>query len=170
MASPNDDFNDRMLIHLVTGTYLETDNYACALNEAVQTWHEDPPRNNAGQQGHLWELIPETDGIYRIRSSQKNLTYGEKMYLEASAKTPTEWNVAYPRLQRRSDSDLQLWRLTPIEKESDTYAIQPKIFGDYALGIQDNHCTTHKYVIANRTWGRPTFHHYWRVYSPPARN
>lgn len=169
MANLND-FNEKMLIHLVTGTYLETDNCTCEPNEAVQTWHEDPPRNNQGQQGHLWDLLVQTDGTYRIRSWQKNLTFGEKMYLEASAKTPTEWNVACPRLQRRSDSELQLWRLTPIKNESQTYAIQPKIFGDYALGIQENHCITNKYVIANRTWGRPTFHHYWRVSSPPPRD
>jgi hypothetical protein len=162
MASP-DDVNDKwMLIHQVTGTYLETDYYTCAPNEAVQTWHEDPPREVAGQKGHLWELIKQTDETYLIRSSQKNSTFGEKMYLEASADTEKQWNQAYPRLQRRSDSELQSWVLTQIANELDTYAIQPKRFPGYALGLQSNNCTTNVYVIANRTWGRPTFHHYWR--------
>ena len=157
----------------------ETDNYTCTVNEAVQTWNEDPPNNNQGMQGHLWDLVKQDDGTYLISSTQENPSLKEKLFLQASANTPKEFNAAYPRLQRRDNSnrDLQSWVLLPIYSEIsdyanhprifpgyfDTFAIQPKLFPDYALGIQNNGATNHTYVIANRTYGAPTFSHYWRI-------
>ncbi len=159
MPRPDDVSGSWMFIHQVTGTYLETDSTGCNINEAVQTWHNDPLYTNAGV------LVKQTDGTYLIRSWQKNPAYQEELYLQASTNTKTNLGDAFPRLQRRSNDELQSWILIPVSGDPDTYAIQPKLFPDYALGIYINDRCTDRYVVANRTWGKPTFHHYWRLWS-----
>jgi len=174
MASEND-FNEKMLIHQVTGTYLVTDNLHSYPGQAVQTWHVYPPNNQEGYQGHLWDLIVADSAreLYWIRS--KNVVDKKHwMHLQSSPNPLQEGDGALPNMQKfddnqnRSNKDLQLWKLTKIENESDTYAIHPHLYPECALGLQTNICATDRYVIAQYTWGRPTFHHYWRLSDPPA--
>ncbi|MFB8790825.1 MAG: hypothetical protein U7123_18720 [Potamolinea sp.] len=165
---PEDVSGTWMLIHQVTGTYLLTDNYVSRVGEAVQNWNEDPLKTTAGYQGYLWVLVKQTDGTYLIRSWQKS-SLNQELYLQASANTNKNMSDAYPRLQlRNTTSEFQSWVLVPVSGDPDTYAIQPKSFPDHALGLLSNHSTNNVYVVGNRTWGRPTFHHYWRLSEPPA--
>ncbi|MFY0570124.1 hypothetical protein ACN28E_40740 [Archangium lansingense] len=165
---PDDVSGQWMLIHQVTGTYFECDNYSPNVNDAVQVWHEDPPRTTPLLRGHLWNLIKQADGTYRIRTDEKNPGLARELYLEASPNTATKAGDDFPRMKDKADTDLQSWRLVPVSGDAETYAIVPARFPEYALGIYQNFCVTDKFVTATRTWGRPTFHHYWRLSKPPA--
>ncbi len=165
MPRPDDVSGNWMLIHQVTGAYLQSIGYDVNLNDFVHNWYLNPPNTNVGQKGHLWVLVKQTDGTYRIRTSDNELGSKEELYLQAPANPVAD---GYPRLQRRSDSNLQSWILVPVSNDPDTYAIQPKNFPDYALGNLYYASPAGAHVVINRTWGRPTFHHYWRLSEPPA--
>jgi hypothetical protein len=160
VTRPDDVSGTWMLIHQVTGTYLQAIGYNPDVNDYVHTWNLDPPNTKAGYQGHLWALVKQTDGTYHIQCFEKDFAYKEQLYLQAPAKPG---NDGYPRLQRRSQTELQTWVLVPVSGDPDTYAIQPKSFPEYALGLHTNNCQNSISVVANRTWGKPTFHHYWRL-------
>ncbi|RCJ18378.1 hypothetical protein A6S26_29075 [Nostoc sp. ATCC 43529] len=160
MPRPDDVSGSWMFIHQVTGTYMQAIGYDPDVNDYVHTWNLDPPNTRAGYQGHLWVLVKQTDGSYLIQSFDKSSTYKEQLYLQAPAKPGAD---GYPRLQRRSESDLQSWVLVPVSNDPDTYAIRPKSFPEYALGLYNNNCQNSISVVAHRTWGKPTFHHYWRL-------
>ncbi|MEB3180640.1 MAG: hypothetical protein VKL59_16665 [Nostocaceae cyanobacterium] len=160
VARPDDVSGTWMFIHQVTGTYLQSIGYNPDVNDYVHIWNLDPPNTTAGYQGHLWLLTKQTDGTYYIQCWEKDFTFKEQLYLQAPAKPG---NDGYPRLQRRSQTELQSWVLVPVSGDPDTYAIQPKAFPEYALGLTSNNCQNSISVVANRTWGKPTFHHYWRL-------
>ncbi|MFB2979818.1 hypothetical protein [Microseira sp. BLCC-F43] len=160
VARPEDVSGTWMFIHQVTGTYLQAPGYNVDVNDHVHLWTLDPPNTTAGYQGHLWVLVKQTDGTYLIRTYEKDFAYKENLYLQAPAKPG---NDGYPRLQRRSQTELQFWVLVPVSGDPDTYGIQPKSYPEYALGLIGNNCQNGIAVITNRTWGKPTFHHYWRL-------
>ncbi|MFN6518336.1 MAG: hypothetical protein RMY29_028145 [Nostoc sp. CreGUA01] len=160
MTRPDDVSGNWMLIHQVTGTYFQAIGYNPDVNDYIHTWNQDPPNTNAGYQGHLWVLVKQTDGTYQIQSFEKDFTFKERLFLQAPAKPGAD---GYPRLQRGSQSDLQSWVLVPVSGDPDTYAIQPKSFPEYALGLYTNNCQNAISVVAHRTWGKPTFHQYWRL-------
>lgn len=160
MPRPDDVSGTWMFIHHVTGAYLQAIGYNPDVNDYVHIWNLDPPNPNAGYQGHLWVLAKQTDGTYLIHTFDKDFTYKEQLYLQAAAKPGTD---AYPRLQRRSQTDLQSWVLVPVSNDPDTYAIQPKSFAQYALGLLNNNCANGTSVVTHSTWGKPVFHHYWRL-------
>lgn len=160
IARPEDVSGTWMLIHQVTGTYFQAIGYNPDVNDYVHSWNQDPPNTTAGYQGHLWQLVKQTDGTYLIRSFEKDFLYKEQLYLQAPAKPGAD---GYPRLQRRSQTELQTWVLVPVSGDPDTYAIQPKSFPEYALGLYTNNCQNAISVVAHRTWGKPTFHQYWRL-------
>ncbi len=164
VTRPDDVSGTWMFIHQVTGTYLQAYGYNPNVNDFVHTWNLDPPNTKAGHQGHLWVLVKQTDGTYLIQTYEKDVTYKENLYLQAPDK-PGHLLAAQVKLQRRSETELQSWVLVPVSGDPDTYAIQPKAFPEYALGLFDNNCQsgTAIKVLANRTWGKPTFHHYWRL-------
>jgi hypothetical protein len=174
MESPKD-FNEKMLIHVVTGTYLVTSSPSSNPGELVMLGNKYPLKNQEGVQGHLWDLIvaDRARELYWIRS--KNV-YEKKhwMHLQSSPNPLQDGEVAYLKVQKfddnqnRSNKDLQLWKLTKIQNERDTYAIHPHLYPECALGLQYNLCVGSKYVIPHHTWGGPTFHHYWRLSDPPA--
>jgi hypothetical protein len=163
MPRPDDVSGNWMLIHQVTNTYLIMHGYAAAINIGVHIWNEDPPRTTVGQQGHLWVLVKQGDKTYRIRTFEKNAAQ-EELYLEAPNKPGA---AGLPTLKRLSETELQYWELVPVSSDPDTYAIQPKSFPEYALGLADNFCKNYVNVVAHRTWGKPTLHNYWRLSKPP---
>ncbi|MUH01269.1 hypothetical protein F7734_56975 [Scytonema sp. UIC 10036] len=160
MPRPDDVSGTYMLVHHVTGTYLQALGYNPDVNDYVHIWNLDPPNTTAGFQGHLWVLIKETDGTYRIQTWEKDLTHKEQLYLQAPNKPGV---AALPTLQRRSQSELQSWVLVPVSSDPNTYAIRPKSFPEYALGTNGNVLANGTGVVTNRTWGEPPFHHYWRL-------
>ncbi len=165
MPRPDDVSGNWMLIHQVTGIYLIVEGYNPLVTRAVHVWQQDPPIITAGNKGHLWVLVKQTDGTYHIKSWEKDLTFKEQLYLQAPNKLgPAD----FPRLQRGSNNELQSWELVPVSSDPNTYAIRPKSFPDYALGLVDSYCINHRFVVAHRTWGEPSFHHYWRLSEPPA--
>jgi len=164
VTRPDDVSGTWMFIHQVTGTYLQAYGYNPLVNYHVHTWHQDPPNTTAGNQGHLWVLVKQTDETYLIQTYEKDVPNKENLYLQAPDK-PGHTVAAHVELQRRSETELQSWVLVPVSGDPDTYAIQPKAYPEYALGLLENHCRsgTGIHVIAQRTWGKPTFHHYWRL-------
>jgi hypothetical protein len=166
MPHPEDASGNWMLIHQVTGIYMISAGYQATVNYHTHIWRQDPLVNTTGNQGHLWTLVKQTDGTYLIQTWQQNAGLREQLYLQASADTNRQ--DQYPRMQRRSNSELQSWVLIPVSGDPDTYAIQPKAFPNYALGLLENFCKDGAHVVTSRTWGRPTFHQYWRLSAPPA--
>ncbi|WP_414582321.1 RICIN domain-containing protein [Scytonema sp. PCC 10023] len=171
MPRPDDVSGNWMLIHHVTGAYLIADLYSPTDNDGVHLWSQNPPVTTTGNKGHLWVLEKQTDGTYLIKTWEKQSDGSAKFYLEAP-KPPTS-DSGHTRLQPRSDNSLQSWVLVPVSNDPDTYAIQPKDFPDYALGTVNNDSRfvamlLKPFVGINRTWGKPTFHHYWQVSKPPA--
>ncbi len=164
---PEDRSGKWMLIQQVSSAYLLADNYAPQLNFLVHLWFQSPPNMNPGYKGHLWVLEKQTDETYRIRTWEKQLGGTAELYLQAPAQPPGD---GYPRLQKRSDNSLQFWILVPVSNDPDTYAIQPKDFPDYALGTINylSYNAAETFVTINCHWGRPNFHHYWRLSEPPA--
>ena len=168
MPRPDDVSATWMLIHQVSGAYLIADNYAPVVNNLVHLWYQNPPVTTPGNKGHLWVLIKQTDGTYLIQTSEKQLGGPAQLYLQAP---PNPVADGYPRLQlRNNSSSLQSWVLVPVSNDPDTYAIQAKDFPDYALGTINylSYNAAETFVTINRTWGKPTFHHYWRLTKPPA--
>ncbi|HBY81900.1 MAG TPA: hypothetical protein DEG47_34050, partial [Cyanobacteria bacterium UBA11148] len=111
VTRPEDVSGTWMFIHQVTGTYLQSIGYNPDVNDYVHVWNLDPPNTTAGYQGHLWLLTKQTDGTYYIQCWEKDFTFKEQLYLQAPAKPG---NDGYPRLQRRSQSELQSWVLVPV--------------------------------------------------------
>jgi hypothetical protein len=172
MPRPDDVSGTWMLIHQVTGSYLLPANGSVAtVGNAIWTWNQESPEAQSWNQAkaHLWVLEKQTDGTYRIRTVGNN-----QFYIQAPAKPAANGFIT---LQQSSKSELQSWVLVPVSGDPDTYAIQPKLFPNSALGI---FCGNSSYtdrretyangliVVANPTWGRPTFHQYWRLSNPPA--
>ncbi|NES02204.1 MAG: hypothetical protein F6K22_04760 [Okeania sp. SIO2F4] len=160
MIRPDNVSGTWMFIHQVTGTYMQAIGYNPNVNDYVHLWNQDPPNTNAGYQGHLWVLSKQSDGTYRIQNWEKDVTFKEQLYLQAPAKPGVDKIVT---LQRLSQSELQSWILVPVSGDPDTYAIQPKAFPEYAIGTSTNALTNGIALVTNRTWGRPTFHQYWRL-------
>ncbi|MBD2439257.1 hypothetical protein [Nostoc sp. FACHB-110] len=166
MPHPEDASGNWMLIHQVTGVYMISAGYQATVNYHVHIWRQDPLVNTTWNQGHLWTLIKQTDGSYLIRTWQQNPSLKEELYLEAAATTNRQ--DQYPRLQRRKNVDSQSWVLIPVSGDPNTYAIQSKAFPDYALSLLESFCKDGAHIITGRTWGKPTFHQYWRLSAPPA--
>ena len=168
MPRPDDVSDTWMLIHQVSGAYLIADNYVSVVNNLVHLWYQNPPVTTAGNKGHLWVLIKQTDGTYLIQTSEKQVGGQAQLYLQAPTNPVAD---GYPRLQlRNNSSSLQSWVLVPVSSDPDTYAIQAKDFPEYALGTINylSYNAAETFVTINRTWGKPTFHHYWRLTKPPA--
>jgi len=166
MPHPEDASGNWMLIHQVTGIYMIAAGYQATVNYHTHIWRQDPLVNTTWNQGHLWTLIKQADGTYLIRTWQQNAGLKEELYLEASANTNRQ--DQYPRLQRRNKNESQSWVFIPVSGDPDTYAIQSKAFPDYALGLLENFCKDGAHIVTGRTWGKPTFHQYWRLSAPPA--
>lgn len=149
-----------MLVHQMTGTYLES--CVCRPDGQIQTSHQDPLPTDT--LSHVWVLIKQADGSYLIQTADKSPYTQTLLYLEASATTETKTDGKFfPQLKQQSDSDLQLWLLMPVGTDPDTYAIVPKRFPKYALGIYSDNCTC-QCVTPTRVWGGgPLSHHYWRL-------
>jgi len=141
-----------MLIHEVTGTYLEMDNYVDNVGEAVQIWNLDPPKDAENLQGHKWLVVAKEDGYYLIKS------FDHKRCLAASAVSAGD----YPRIQECDGSEFQDWLFVGVENHPGTYAIIPRRYPEYALGIQNNIDANDRYVVPTRMWGKPTLFHCWR--------
>ncbi|MEQ9668172.1 RICIN domain-containing protein [Coleofasciculus sp. G2-EDA-02] len=163
MPRPDDRSGTWMLIHQVTGLYFIVRGYTPALNRVVQVWAEDPPRNFAvPQQGHLWVLVKQTDGTYLIQTRDST----QLLYLQAP-NTPGQ--SAAPMLRPREETnDFQSWVLVPVTSDPDTYVIQSKRFSNCALGLDQGNCTNGHNIVLSNSWGRPTWHEYWRLTEFPA--
>ncbi|WP_230966525.1 hypothetical protein [Nostoc sp. NZL] len=166
MPRPDDVSGNWMLIHQVTGIYFIAQGYFPTVGLQTQIWNQDPPDLRAGAKGYLWVLEKQTDGTYLIKTWEKELGGSAELYLQAPAKPGY---LAQTTLQKREQKEtgLQSWVLVPVSSDPDTYAIQPKLFPDYALGSNGS-CNNGAFVVASHTWGKPTFHHYWRLSQPPA--
>lgn len=156
-----------MLIHQVSGTYLFAYAYAPKVGHLVHLFHKNPPETTPGKKGHLWVLDKQPDGTYLIQTFEKQLGGPAHLYLEASTNPVADASVKTQL--RNSSGSLQSWVLVPVSSDPDTYVIQPPHFPEYALGTLDYRSYGgDTYVTTNRTWGQPTFHHYWRLTKPPA--
>jgi hypothetical protein len=162
---PDDVSGQWMIIHQVSGDYVVTDAETISVSQAIQTWYNIPVKTNAAYQGYLWHLERQHEDEYRIRTERPDAT-GSALYLEAAADTG-KINDAYPRIKTRAESDLQVWKLVPVSGDVDTYAIAPKSFPGTALGSIFGVDGGNTYIVATRTWGRPTFQHYWRLSKAP---
>ncbi|NMG07121.1 hypothetical protein [Brasilonema sp. UFV-L1] len=162
---PDDVSGTWMLIHQMTASYLLPANGSPNLNDLIWTWNQDPPNTTAWRQGHLWVLEKQTDGTYRIRTLEVN-----QLYIQAPIQPAANGSIT---LQQHSQSELQSWVLVPVSGDPNTYAIQPKSFPNSALGLfasqerRDSNANG-MMVVASNTWGKPTFHQYWRLSQPPA--
>ncbi|WP_293135289.1 hypothetical protein [Microcoleus sp. bin38.metabat.b11b12b14.051] len=168
LPRPDDVSGTWMLIHQVTGGYLVPYGFPVTPGNSLMSWSQESPESdpsNAGGKSQLWVLEKQTDGTYRIRALNQNT-----LYIQAPEKPAANVN-GYPRLQQSSNSPLQSWVLVPASGDPDTYVIQPKSFPNAALSLFSQYADARgsgHYVVANRTWGQPTFHHYWRLTKPPA--
>ncbi len=120
---------------------------------------------------HRWVLVKQTDNTSLIQTfeNEGRNPSNELLYLQA----PNQPGVAAaPTLQRRNETnDLQSWELVPVSSDPNTYGLRPKSFPDYALGLPRNatgNVTLNVALVTNRSWGKPTFHHYWRLSEPLA--
>jgi hypothetical protein len=164
---PDDVSGQWMIIHQVTGDYIVTDAETISADQAIQTWYNIPLKTTPASQGYLWHLEKHDEDEYRIRT-ERPTTEGNTLYLEAAASTGTV-NDAYPRIKKRADNDLQIWKLQPVSGDVDTYAILPKSFKGTALACLYGYDHGNTYIVATPTYGRPTFQHYWRLSKPPAQ-
>ena len=143
-----------MLVHEVTGTYLETDGYNDNVNEAVQTWNLDPPQTTPGLRGHKWYLTAGSPGMYHIES------FDNRRCLTASAAGASD----YPRLQNCDDDARQDWIIRRVFPDQSIYTISPRSHPGYALGIQGNHQLNDRYVVPTPTWGgNPSYSQHWQL-------
>ncbi|NET54830.1 MAG: hypothetical protein F6K47_01060 [Symploca sp. SIO2E6] len=159
MPRPEDRSGTWMFIHQVTGLYCIVRGYIPVLNQVIHVWAEDPPNQVPGipQQGHLWVLVKQTDGTYLIQTEDAT----QLLYLQAPDQPGQS---AFPRLRPRDETnDLQSWVLVPVTNDPDTYAIQSKRFSNYALGLNVGNCYNNVDIVLSNSWGRPTFHEYWRL-------
>ncbi|MEV8632896.1 hypothetical protein AB0395_14685 [Streptosporangium sp. NPDC051023] len=150
-----------MLVHQVTGTYLETDNYNDNPNEAVQTWNGDPLQTAKGLLGHLWYLEPTQilGNTYLIKS------YENKRCLTAGVTAQD-----YPRLQAPDGSSKQVWYLLRPVVGADHFAIVPQIYPNYALAPQGSNELNNVYVVPVRQWGDTlSLAQLWRAVTPPEK-
>jgi hypothetical protein len=106
-----------------------------------------------GFLGHKWLLHKNPDESFLIKS------FENQRCLTASATNASD----YPRLQNCDGNPTQDWLFQRASDDPDTYAIIPKLYPGYALGIQYNVLSNNAYVVPIPTWGRPTFFHYWRL-------
>ncbi|GAB3138037.1 hypothetical protein GCM10027290_04910 [Micromonospora sonneratiae] len=148
-----------MLIHEVTGTYLEMDNYHDGVGQGIQTWNLDPTLTSKGYLGHLWYLEPVSEDTCLIKSYENSrcLTAG------VNAK-------AVPVLQNPDGSDKQKWVIRRVHgsdgltDDADSYAILPKSYPGYALSVQNNLVANNVYVSPTSTWGGPpSISQYWKA-------
>ncbi|MBB4914616.1 hypothetical protein [Streptosporangium saharense] len=150
-----------MLIHQVTGTYLETDNYHDNVNEAVQTWNGDPLQTAKGLLGHLWYLEP----VHVLGNTYLIKSYDNKRSLTAGATAQD-----YPRLQVPDGSPKQVWQLLRPAAGSEQFTIVPQVYPDYALAPQGSNELNNVYVVPVRQWGGvPSLAHLWRAVTPPEK-
>ncbi len=158
-----------MLIHQVTATYMITDGNFTAHNYLIRNSNQHPLNTQENLQGHLWDLSWDKDSkSYLISPHQK--CNGETLYLEAQDTTSSS-QEAFVNQESLETVDIQRkkrqrWILEPVSLDRKTYAIRSLFFEDYALGIQNNYCQPNLFIVALPTYGKPTIHHYWRVYNP----
>ena len=145
-----------MLVHEVTGLYLETDNYHDSLGEAVQTWNLDPPMTEPGLLGHKW-ILTRSGASYLVKS------FEHRRCLTASESSASD----FPRLRVCDGSALQTWIFSPLQNTS-SFAIIPAEYRRYALGIRGGTPANDQYVVPTPFWGEPTWSQYWRVTRAPA--
>ncbi|MGH3913831.1 MAG: hypothetical protein ACRDTC_10545 [Pseudonocardiaceae bacterium] len=172
VSRPADRSGTWMMVHQIMGIYLITDDQRATVNYDIQVWDADPPP--PGTLGHLWVFTNQADGTYLIATAMENPTLKRELYLEAATNTVGSGGVGQPRTKDRrpsndKDIDLQSWNLIPVSGDPDTYAISPKRFPDYALGIRYANLVRDERVTTIRTWGRPTFHQYWRLSKDPTQ-
>ncbi|MEV5594568.1 hypothetical protein [Streptomyces sp. NPDC052496] len=151
-----------MLIHEVTGTYLETDNYHDALGQGIQTWNLDPLLTNKGQLGHLWYIEPVGDGTHLIKS------YENSHCLAASAARAG----GLPVLETPDKGVRQKWEFRKVldfPGHEDSYAIVSKAYEDYALGLLGHAAQNNVYVVPTRMYDAPpSLSQTWKIIDPPA--
>lgn len=164
MPRPDDVSGTWMLIHQVTSNYLVPLAYSTAVANQVVIWYEDPPHTATGQV-HLWVLVKQTDNTYLIHTFEKDST-SKQLYLQAPAQPGAQIGTEVSglvTLQQRSQTDLQSWVLVPVSSDPNTYGIRPKSFPEYAIGTYLNALIANQGVVTSRTWGEPTFQHYFRL-------
>lgn len=150
-----------MLIHEVTGTYMETDNYHDGLGQGIQTWNLDPLMTNKGQLGHLWYIEPIGDS-YLIKSFENGRC------LAASAARAG----ALPVLETPDKGIRQKWSFRLVHDDissyEDTYAIISMAYPDYALAPLGNGALNNVYIVPTRMYDAPpSLSQYWKVINPP---
>ncbi|TYB57448.1 RICIN domain-containing protein [Nonomuraea sp. PA05] len=149
-----------MLVHEVTGTYLQTDNYNDDLEQAVQTWNLDPVMTIKGLLGHLWYIEPAGDGTYVIKSFENNrcLAAGVNEKDNPRLKNPDSANERQKWFIRRVHGS------DAVPNDADSYAIIPKVYPGYALSTQSNVLSNNVYVVPTSMWeGPPSISQYWKL-------
>ncbi|MGH2414775.1 MAG: RICIN domain-containing protein, partial [Microcystaceae cyanobacterium] len=169
MPRPDDVSDTYMLIHHVTAACLTSYGYKNAVSNYVVIWHSDPPYT-AINKAHLWVLVKQTDNTYLIHTYDKEYGGTEVLYLQApNDPRNNSLNLTVPpgnnyiTLQKRSQTELQSWVLVPVSSDPNTYAIRPKSFPQYAIGLNNNSLVMNTGIVSSRTWGEPTFNHYFRL-------
>lgn len=145
--------NPVMLVHEVTGTYLEVDDYNDNIGAAVKVWNLDPPRDTPGQRGHIWTLTGKPDGYYLIK------TIDNGRCLAASGTSAGD----YPRLRNCDGSYFQDWGFRPAGGNNNDYVVAPRIYPNHALAIRNNDQVNDRFVVPTRVWGYPTLSEFWQV-------
>jgi hypothetical protein len=98
-----------MLVHQVTGTYLEIDEYTDNAGVAVQTWNVDPLETAKGRLGHKWLLHQNPDESFLIKS------FENQRCLTASATSASD----FPRLQDCDGNPRQHWLFEKVGDDPD---------------------------------------------------
>ncbi|AOW99036.1 hypothetical protein BJP34_05880 [Moorena producens PAL-8-15-08-1] len=168
MPRPDDRSGTWMLIHQVSGAYFRANGATLNNTWRVEIARLHSPVTNTGNIVHLWNLVKQTDGTYLIQTfDNESSARPDPLYLQAPDDPARD---GFPRMQRRDENNsLQSWVLVPVSADPDNYAIQAKDFPEYALGTHNNNSFNgaEVFVSINRTWGKPTWHHYWRLTNPP---
>lgn len=166
MPRPDDRSGTWMFIQQVSGAYFRANGGRVNNTWRVLIASNNPPDTDPGRNLHLWILVKQTDGTYLIQTFEnENVNNGGQLYLQA----PDLNREDFPRMQRRDENNsLQSWVLVPVSADPDTYVIQPKDLPDYALGTDNNNSFNggQVFVSATHTWGKPSWHYYWRLTSP----
>ncbi|MEV0225128.1 hypothetical protein [Streptomyces sp. NPDC050704] len=149
-----------MFVHEITGTYLLTDNYNDNIGQSIQTWNLDPVNTVKGQLGHLWYIEPVSSAsdTCLIKSFENGRTLAAGIHAKD-----------HPRLQEPKGTDKEQWIIRKVHgseqvaHDADCYALIPKIYPDYALGLRHNVVSNDVYVLPTSMWGGPpSLSQYWK--------
>lgn len=151
-----------MLIHQVTGTYLQTQTEkAETLESGLQNEHHWPLPDDKTFQ---WRLRP-----VKTKGGTSCLLLNES---KGHAATLTETDpkkipVTTPLMKTvdgNSGSLTQHWEISPIQGVSGFWAIVPWISDNFALGPLSNACANDQWIVPTSNYGKPcSFFHAWRI-------